>query len=233
MRPYLLVGWLWFLGTLVPVIGLVQVGGAAMADRYTYLPAIGIFIAVVFGLAICGNYFKFPNPPWPRGHFDFSRLHFRHGKPAAFLARQRNAFPPCRRRHTKQRNRAHRSRGHVGSAGPADEALADYRAAAKTAPRRYQIHNNLGNLLAKLVGPPRRSPNFAKPSGSSPTSPFCTTSPAVNSPRWAGLTRRWRNFPSRAAGSEICLAAYRNRKGAFPARPRQQSGGGTARRAAG
>jgi tetratricopeptide (TPR) repeat protein len=43
-------GWLWFLGMLVPVIGLVQVGGAAIADRYTYLPSIGLFAAVVFGL---------------------------------------------------------------------------------------------------------------------------------------------------------------------------------------
>jgi tetratricopeptide (TPR) repeat protein len=46
--PYLLVGWLWYLGTLVPVIGLVQVGDQAMADRYTYLPLIGIFLAVTF-----------------------------------------------------------------------------------------------------------------------------------------------------------------------------------------
>ena len=50
-RPYLLVGWLWFVGTLVPVIGLVQVGGAAMADRYNYIPSIGLFVAVVFGLS--------------------------------------------------------------------------------------------------------------------------------------------------------------------------------------
>ncbi len=49
-RPYLLVGWLWYLGTLVPVIGLVQVGAQAMADRYTYLPAIGIFLAVAWGV---------------------------------------------------------------------------------------------------------------------------------------------------------------------------------------
>jgi protein O-mannosyl-transferase len=48
-NPYLWVGWLWFLGTLVPVIGLVQVGAQAMADRYTYIPLIGIFIAVAFG----------------------------------------------------------------------------------------------------------------------------------------------------------------------------------------
>jgi protein O-mannosyl-transferase len=51
IRPYLIVGWLWFLGTLVPVIGLVQVGGQSMADRYFYIPSIGLFIALVFGLA--------------------------------------------------------------------------------------------------------------------------------------------------------------------------------------
>src|SRR6476646_4061138 len=51
IRPYLIVGWLWFLGTLVPVIGLVQVGAQSMADRYFYVPSIGLFIAIVFGLA--------------------------------------------------------------------------------------------------------------------------------------------------------------------------------------
>ncbi len=50
-RPWLLIGWLWFVGTLVPVIGLVQVGGQAMADRYTYLPSIGIFVALCWTLA--------------------------------------------------------------------------------------------------------------------------------------------------------------------------------------
>jgi tetratricopeptide (TPR) repeat protein len=51
-RPYLITGWLWFLGTLVPVIGLVQVGGGrAMADRYFYIPSIGLFVAIIFGLA--------------------------------------------------------------------------------------------------------------------------------------------------------------------------------------
>lgn len=50
-QPYLAVGWLWFLGMLVPVIGFVQVGRQAMADRYTYLPSIGLFLAVVWGMA--------------------------------------------------------------------------------------------------------------------------------------------------------------------------------------
>lgn len=50
-RPYFLVGWLWFLGTLVPVIGIVQVGLQSMADRYTYIPLIGLFIVATWGLA--------------------------------------------------------------------------------------------------------------------------------------------------------------------------------------
>jgi tetratricopeptide (TPR) repeat protein len=54
-RPYLLVGWLWYLGTLVPVIGLVQVGDVARADRYTYVPLIGVAVAVAWSL-----------PAWPR-----------------------------------------------------------------------------------------------------------------------------------------------------------------------
>jgi hypothetical protein len=50
-RRYLFVGWLWFLGALVPMIGLVQVGGQAMADRYAYLPFVGLFIAGCWGAA--------------------------------------------------------------------------------------------------------------------------------------------------------------------------------------
>ena len=46
--PYLLVGWLWFLGTLVPVIGFVQIGKQSMNDHHAYVPMIGIFIVLVF-----------------------------------------------------------------------------------------------------------------------------------------------------------------------------------------
>jgi tetratricopeptide (TPR) repeat protein len=48
-RPYAVVGWSWYLVSLLPVIGIVQTGGQAMADRYTYVPLIGIFIAVAWG----------------------------------------------------------------------------------------------------------------------------------------------------------------------------------------
>src|SRR5271166_6257611 len=52
---YFLVGWFWFLGTLVPMIGLVQVGGQGMADRYAYLPLIGLFIMICWGV---GDWFE-------------------------------------------------------------------------------------------------------------------------------------------------------------------------------
>jgi tetratricopeptide (TPR) repeat protein len=48
--PYVLVGWLWYIVTLIPVIGLVQVGQQAMADRYTYIPLIGLFVIVAWGV---------------------------------------------------------------------------------------------------------------------------------------------------------------------------------------
>jgi Flp pilus assembly protein TadD len=58
--PYFPVGWFWYLGTLVPVIGFLQVGNQAMADRYTYFPSVGLFIAVVWGASQLWERWK----PW-------------------------------------------------------------------------------------------------------------------------------------------------------------------------
>lgn len=49
--PYVLVGWLWYVITLLPVIGIIQIGDQAMADRYTYIPLIGLFVALAWGIA--------------------------------------------------------------------------------------------------------------------------------------------------------------------------------------
>jgi protein O-mannosyl-transferase len=57
-RGYLVTGWLWFLGTLVPVIGLVQVGNQAMADRYTYIPFLGLFVMAAWGFGDLGGQTK-------------------------------------------------------------------------------------------------------------------------------------------------------------------------------
>jgi cytochrome c-type biogenesis protein CcmH/NrfG len=60
-KPWVLVGWFWYLGTLVPVIGLVQVGAQAMADRYTYVPLIGLFIILTWGISELWHRHRFKN----------------------------------------------------------------------------------------------------------------------------------------------------------------------------
>lgn len=64
-RKYLLVGWLWFLGTLVPVIGLVQVGAQSMADRYTYVPYFGLCLMAVWGLGELAERLTLPKIVFP------------------------------------------------------------------------------------------------------------------------------------------------------------------------
>jgi tetratricopeptide (TPR) repeat protein len=58
-HPYLVVGWLWYLCALVPVIGLIQVGPQAMADRYAYVPSIGLFMASIYGLTLVFTRWRF------------------------------------------------------------------------------------------------------------------------------------------------------------------------------
>ncbi len=64
-RPYLLVGWLWYLGTLVPMIGLVQLSGQQMADRYTYFPLLGCYLAVVWFVASLAGPLNLPKLALP------------------------------------------------------------------------------------------------------------------------------------------------------------------------
>jgi Flp pilus assembly protein TadD len=60
--PFAATGWFWFVGTLVPVIGLVQVGIQSMADRYTYLPLIGLFLVLVWGAGEVCRHWRIPKP---------------------------------------------------------------------------------------------------------------------------------------------------------------------------
>lgn len=62
-RRYLITGWLWYLGTMFPVIGLVQVGMQGMADRYAYVPLIGVFVMVVWGIAELAGHLRL-RPAW-------------------------------------------------------------------------------------------------------------------------------------------------------------------------
>ena len=150
-QPYFIVGWLWFVGMLVPVIGLLQVGLQAMADRYTYLPLVGIFIAVVLGardLAIR------------------SRLNAKVNAAIATLALLVCAAATLRELSYWRDSEALFSRAvavtkdnpvarvNLGQAleaeGRNEEALSQYREALRIGPLRAQAHNNIANVLAAL-----------------------------------------------------------------------------------
>jgi tetratricopeptide (TPR) repeat protein len=149
--PYALVGWLWFLGTLVPVSGLVQVGGQSMADRYTYVPYIGLAIALAWSaadlarargiaprvlaaaaaaaLVVLAVLTWQQSVTWRDGHAVFAR---------AVAVTQDNAF----------------AWGNLGvdalAAGRLDEALADFQAAERLRPDDARAAYNLGVAYRKL-----------------------------------------------------------------------------------
>ena len=149
-RPFLLMGWLWFLGTLVPVIGIVQVGGHFMADRYTYLPSIGIFIMAAW--AIPGLVSRLPYrrallalgalivlfclsvSTWSyTGRWQDSEMLYRH----AISLNRRNYFP-------------HK---YLGTAlmneDKLDEAIVEFKKALDINPSYQAAHNGLGIALSK------------------------------------------------------------------------------------
>ncbi len=145
VRPYFLMGWLWFLGTLTPVIGIVQVGSASMADRYTYLPSIGILIAVVFTLAAAAEtntFLKKNSLPLAvvvlAVGLSLTEKQLQHWRNSETLFRHAVAV-------TANNDVAHVDLGSaLNGQGRTDEALAEFRAAVRINPDRPQIHFNLG-----------------------------------------------------------------------------------------
>jgi tetratricopeptide (TPR) repeat protein len=147
--PFLLVGWFWFVGTLVPVIGLVQVGTQAMADRYTYIPSVGLFIMIVWGLyelsrpwrhqalvlALTGSaaVVLFSAATWKQiGYWKNSETLFRHALDV-----------------TSDNYIAHECLGiALARNGRLDESLGQFQAAIKFNPDFAEGHCNLANALA-------------------------------------------------------------------------------------
>jgi tetratricopeptide (TPR) repeat protein len=147
-HPYLAVGWFWFLVTLVPVIGLVQVGVQSMADRYSYIPLTGLFIMAAWGI-----------PELTRG------LPYRRGILALLAGAVMTASTALTWRqlgywkddialfrHTLQITAGnaliHNNLGvTLYKKGNLDAAIQEYRAALRIRPIYAQAHNNLGNVL--------------------------------------------------------------------------------------
>ncbi len=153
-RPYFLMGWLWFLGTLMPVIGLVQVGSQAMADRYMYIPSIGFFIAMVFLLAEWAERMQTPRA---------IEAGFAAVICAACILGTEYQLPFWQDSETLFRRAIAVTKNNdvaLVNLGVAldiqkrfTESLDIYRQAEKLESGRYQLHNNLGNILDKLGRP--------------------------------------------------------------------------------
>jgi tetratricopeptide (TPR) repeat protein len=171
--PYLLVGWLWFLGTLVPVIGLVQVGSAALADRYTYFPFVGVFIAIAFGGRDLVVRFQIPKIiPATSAALVLAACslltenQLRYWRDSEALFTHAIAL-------TKDNNVAHVNLGvALEQKGKLKEALAEYREAERLAPELFHIRNNLGNLLDTLGQPDAAQAEYREAIRLNPKAPF-------------------------------------------------------------
>jgi protein O-mannosyl-transferase len=149
-HPCVAVGWLWYLGTLVPVIGFVQVGQQAMADRYTYIPLIGLFLIMAYGI------------PEFVAHRRHARVALVIGAGMVLLAstvvstRQiavwRDSITLWQHALavTSENYIAHNELGiALAAKGRLDEAAAQYSAALRIKPDYAEAHNSLGAVLAR------------------------------------------------------------------------------------
>jgi tetratricopeptide (TPR) repeat protein len=171
--PWLLVGWLWFLGTLVPVIGLVQVGDQAMADRYGYFPLIGIFIAITFTVAKWTNRPRFPKIACAiavvlilSACLVLTEKQLRYWQDSESLFAHALAV-------TKDNALAHLNLGAaLDEQNKPEEALIEYQKALQLDPRRHEMYNNIGKLLNDR-GKPEAALNYCRESARlNPKSPF-------------------------------------------------------------
>jgi len=149
-RPYLLAGWLWYVVALLPVSGVMQVGGQGMADRFTYIPLIGVFVMIVWGFADLAAHRPWLRP-WLAGAAATALVacgvvaHRQVGYWQNSETLWRHALDV-----TTDNYRAHNALGSVLSLqGKTDEAMAHFREAARLEPAYADAHTNLGAELAK------------------------------------------------------------------------------------
>jgi tetratricopeptide (TPR) repeat protein len=176
-HPFLVVGWFWYLGTLVPVIGLVQVGGQAMADRYTYIPLVGLFVIVAWGVPALLERRSMGHRP--AEGFQWIALVTVAGFVIAALTLAARAQVQHWRHsiaiweHTLQvtdENSVARNSlgGYLIVVGRAGEALPHLLEAVRIDPNSAGAHNNLGAALIQQGKVSESVPHFAKAASLSP-----------------------------------------------------------------
>jgi hypothetical protein len=152
-RPYFLTGWLWFLGTLMPVIGIVQVGSQAMADRYTYIPSIGFFLAVVLLAAEGAEKMRLPKiVPGVLAVLVCAACIFATERQIRTWRDGESLF-----RHAIEVADSDTARWNLGTALEREnrlpEAAEQYQLAIGINPNRPELYNNLANVLDSLNRP--------------------------------------------------------------------------------
>jgi protein O-mannosyl-transferase len=148
--PFIVTGWYWYVGMLVPVIGLVQVGDQAMADRYTYLPLIGVFVVVAWGAGEMGARWRWAGLAAGAvgvlvlvacGVQTRAQLRYWHGDESLFG----HAVAVTERNYV-----AHNNLGNaLLEGGRAEEAIVHFRRALEIKPDYADAHINLGNAFLK------------------------------------------------------------------------------------
>jgi tetratricopeptide (TPR) repeat protein len=149
--PYLATGWLWYLVTLAPVIGIIQVGGQARADRYTYVPMIGIAIALAWGGADLLR-------RWPRAQIALAAAAVLACVPVTWaqVAYWRNSETLFRRAlaETSGNDVAEHNLGNylMDVPGRLPEAITHLQASVRIQPESAKAHTDLANALARMPG---------------------------------------------------------------------------------
>ena len=150
--PYFIVGWLWYLGTLVPVIGIIQVGSQAMADRYAYVPLIGIFIIVAWGVPELISKWRYKEKVLSvSGGIIIFLLLITTWKQVSHWKNNITVFEHAVRVTDKEYPSFALIHNNLGNALDAEgknaEAISHYKMAIKINPDYATAHNNLGNVL--------------------------------------------------------------------------------------
>jgi len=162
-RPYLAVGWFWYVGTLIPVIGLVQVGNQALADRYTYIPLTGLFIIIAWGIPDLLSRFRYHKAILS---FSAAAVLSALGIVAWFqVAHWRNDITVYKHATEVVPNNwwaHHRLARVLDRQGNLDEAIEQYNKSLQIEPNNSYAQNNLGLALVRQGKPDRAILHFAR-----------------------------------------------------------------------